>query len=323
MDEAALVSRRAWEYGLRPCLSDKIGRAIFISTPRGRNWFYEMWLKGQSNDAEIKSWKHSTDTNPYFPEEEWTSIKARTPEMILKQEYLADFLEDEGSVFHNLGSCERGELETNVEGERYTMGVDLAKTEDFTCVTVMRNSNCQLVNIYKSKDRDWSLQKKMIKSIHKVYANSIVHVDATGLGSPIEEDLRKSGVNVRPYKFTNQSKVALVEQLIVAIEQGLIGIPKCHQTEFLIEELKAFTYERTSMGNIRYHAPEGLHDDGVISLGLAVKGMSHEFYRRAQAKSSHLPENSPARLLEDAIQDDLRKLKAIPRRLRKHVKQFY
>lgn len=324
VDEASRVSRKAWEQGLRPALTDKLGKCIFISTPKGRNWFYELWLQGQQEDPEIKSWRFATDTNPYFPQEEWTSLKERTPEMILKQEYLADFLEDEGSVFHNLEGCFRGSIESNVEGERYTIGVDLAKTEDFTVITVMRNSTCQLVNIHRSKDRDWSLQKKFIKSIHKVYPNSIVHVDATGLGSPIEEDLRKSGVNIRPYKFTNQSKVALVEQLIVAIEQNLVGIPQIPQTEFLIDELKSFTYERIgTAGNIRYTAPEGLHDDGVISLGLALKGMSHALYKRVQEKQSYLPENSPARLLEDAIQDDLRKFRSLPRRLRKHVKSFY
>ncbi len=324
IDEAALVSRKAWEYGLRPCLSDKIGKAIFISTPRGRNWFYEMYLRGQdSDDTEVMSWKYPTDTNPYFPDSEWISIQARTPEMILKQEYMADFLEDEGSVFHNLESCFRGELEGhNIEGESYTIGVDLAKTEDFTVITVMRNSDCQLVNIHRSKDRDWSLQKKFIKSIHKIYVQSIVHVDATGLGSPIEEDLRKSGVVVRPYKFTNQSKIALVEQLVVAIEQGLIGIPKVPQTDFLIEELKAFTYERTPMGNIRYNAPEGLHDDGVISLGLAVKGMAHALYRNAVNKQGGPPRNSPAWLERQARDQEIRQNNQLPRRYRKQIAEL-
>ena len=47
IDEAAMVKRDAWESILRPTLSDTQGRAMFISTPRGRNWFYELFARGQ------------------------------------------------------------------------------------------------------------------------------------------------------------------------------------------------------------------------------------------------------------------------------------
>ena len=87
--------------------------------------------------------------------------------------------------------------------------------------------------------------------------------------------MRKAGVNTKDYKFTSASKQELVEQLIVAIEQGLVGIPKCEKTEWLIDELRSFTYEVLPSGNIRYSAPEGLHDDGVIALGLAVHGIQY------------------------------------------------
>lgn len=319
VDEASRVSQKSWEQGLRPSLADKRGRCVFISTPKGRNWFYNLWLRGQGDDPEIKSWRYATNQNPFFPEDEWLKIKATTPELTLRQEYLADFLEDEGSVFHNIEGCLRGELETSIDGERYTIGIDLARSEDFTVITIVRNSTCQLVNIHRSKDRDWSLQKRFIKSICRVYEPNVIHIDATGLGNPIEEDLRKDGLNIRPYKFTQQSKAVLVEQLQVAIEQGLIGIPNCEQTRFLIDELKSFSYERTPLGNIRYEAPSGLHDDGVISLGLAVKGASHIFYRRALEGKGSMPENCPARLLEEAETERLSRIKALPRRLQRFI----
>ena len=114
VDEASRVSRESWEQGLRPALSDKLGKCIFISTPKGRNWFYELWLKGQVDNDEIKSWKHDTFSNPFFPVEEAEAIKNTTPELIYRQEYLADFLEDTASVFKNIETCLRGELEGNI-----------------------------------------------------------------------------------------------------------------------------------------------------------------------------------------------------------------
>lgn len=284
LDEASRISRKAWEYGVRPALADKRGRAIFISTPKGRNWFYEMWLQGQEENESIKSWQHPTYTNPYFPKEEWAELEAKTPEKILQQEFLADFLENEGTVFANLDTCLRGALEDPVANENYTIGVDLAKTEDFTVLTVIRNSTCQLVDVHRFRQVDWDLQKKQIRSLSQKYPNSVCWVDSTGLGDPIEEDLKRSGVSTKDFKFTNKSKEELIKQLTVAIEQGLIGIPDCEQTQFLLNELRSFTYEITKSRNVKYQAPEGLHDDGVISLGLAVRGMGHLLYNKPAEK---------------------------------------
>ena len=283
IDEASRVSKKSWEYGIRPSLADKMGRAIFISTPKGRNWFYDMFLKGQEENDEVKSWQHPTYTNPYFPQEEWVKLAENTPDMILRQEYMADFLEDEATVFKNVNTCLRGTLEEPVVGETYTVGVDLGKAEDFTVITIIRNSTRQVVAIYRMRQIDWSLQKKQIIAMTEKYP-SVSWIDSTGLGDPIEEDLRVSGVSTKDYKFTNASKQELVEQLVVAIEQGLIGIPDCPQTKFLIDELKSFAYEVLASGRLRYSAPEGLHDDGVISLGLAVRGIAHLLHNKPKVK---------------------------------------
>ena len=280
VDEASRVSRKSWEQGIRPALSDKLGRAIFISTPKGRNWFYDIYLKGKDLREGFKSWQYPTYTNPYFPREEWEALKSNTPQMILKQEYEADFLEDDATVFKNISKCIRGNLEEPVANEQYTIGVDLGRTEDFTVITVVKNSNASVVEIHRSNKVDWAVQKELIRGVAGRFSRHLIYLDSTGLGDPIEDDLRRSGVNVRGYKFTNDSKQELIEQLIVAIEQGLIGIPGCPQTEFLVDELKAFSYEMLPSGRFRYEAPSGLHDDGVISLGLAVRGISHLLYRQ-------------------------------------------
>lgn len=280
VDEAKLVDKDCWEKGLRPALADKLGRCIFISTPKGRNFFYELYLRGKGNDPDWKSWKHASNTNPYFPKQEYESLRLSTPEMIFRQEYEADFLEDSASVFKNIERCLKGEFELPQLGEYYTIGCDLGRTEDFTVLTVIKNSTCQVVDVHRFNKIDWSVQKDQIKALSKKYKNSVVWIDSTGLGDPIEEDLRKSGVITQDFKFSSGSKQKLVEQLIVAIEQGLIGIPQCHETEFLIDELKSFSYEILPSGSIRYEAPTGQHDDGVMSLGLAVLGISHLLYHR-------------------------------------------
>jgi hypothetical protein len=285
MDEAKLISKESWEQGVRPALGDRQGKALFISTPKGRGFFYELFLKGKdSSDPQWRSWQYATNTNPYFPKEEWEVIKVSTPEMILKQEWLAEFLEDEASVFHNLSRCLRGELAEPKERDFYTIGIDLGKAEDFTVVSVLRNSDKQLVDIYRERRLDWAVQKDLIRGVISRYPKHLAVIDSTGLGDPIADDLRRYGVNIKDYKFTNKSKEALIEQLIIAIEQGLIGIPSCASTQFLIDELRAFNYEILPSRRIKYSAPEGLHDDGVISLALAVIGLAPLLYEQAPAE---------------------------------------
>ena len=69
LDECAFIKVDVWEKILRAALSDKKGRALFISTPSGRNWFYDVFKLGQKEedeegyDHEWKSWHFTTQDN--------------------------------------------------------------------------------------------------------------------------------------------------------------------------------------------------------------------------------------------------------------------
>lgn len=287
LDEASRIPREAWEYGIRPALAIHRGRAIFCSTPAGRNWYYEVWKQGQEADhqgqddtqTEWKSWSFPSISNPYFPKDEWDSLNKTTPQMIWKQEFLAEFLEDSSSVFHNLDNIEGGALSQSPEpGKRYSIGVDLARTVDWTVLTVMDNDG-QVVAVYRGKELEWSLQRKQIAAFQRRYAPSRVIMDSSGVGDPIEQDLRKAGIPVLGYK-TNSAMVKseLIEGLQVAIEHSWIKLPAQRQNPELMfawEELKAYGIEMLESGNIRYKAPEGHHDDFVMSLALATKGFEN------------------------------------------------
>ena len=94
-----------------------------------------------------------------------------------------------------------------------------------------------------------------------------VLMDSTGVGDPLLEQIKRMGVAVEGYEFTATSKQQLVEHLSVQIEQEAISFPPIKE---IIHELEIFQYEITRAGNIRYSAPQGYHDDCVMSLALAV-----------------------------------------------------
>lgn len=66
MAEAAKQKERVWTKYIRPMLADFQGWSIHSSTPEGKNWFYELWMRGQDpNDTSWDSWRLASWLNPY------------------------------------------------------------------------------------------------------------------------------------------------------------------------------------------------------------------------------------------------------------------
>lgn len=97
LDEVADIKPEAWEQVIRASLSDKKGRAMFIGTPKGRNWFHDLWkLEG---DQEWKSWHFTTQDNPLIDPSEIESAKKTLSTFAFKQEYMASFSNAGADVF--------------------------------------------------------------------------------------------------------------------------------------------------------------------------------------------------------------------------------
>ena len=101
-DEAALVDGKdAFNVALRPTLDKPNSKALFISTPRGRNnWFAEFWHRGFSSEypewASIRATYHE---NPRLSESDIAEAKKTMSEAEFNQEYMADFNVFEGQVW--------------------------------------------------------------------------------------------------------------------------------------------------------------------------------------------------------------------------------
>jgi hypothetical protein len=102
MDEAARCPEIIWVESLEPCTIDRRGKVIFISTPRGRNWFFRYFERGLDEALQKKGWrslKLSTRQNP-FVDKKWLDAKeAETPPHVWRREYEASPEEYSGLVF--------------------------------------------------------------------------------------------------------------------------------------------------------------------------------------------------------------------------------
>jgi hypothetical protein len=268
VDEAAMTANleKGWTESIRPTLTDYAGDAWFLSTPKGQNYFWRLF------NMEAPDWyavQMPTSTNPYIDAEEIDAAKMLLPERVFRQEYLAEFIEESGGVFRRVAEAVdqgRTENEPRRQGRTYTLGVDLARTQDFTVLSCFDDLARQ---VYYERFNliSWQRQIERVVDVGEQY-NAKVVVDSTGVGDPIYEALRKAGLYIEGYQLTSGSKERLIDNLAMMLDNSrvrLMDIPT--QTA----ELQAYQYELTPSRNVRMNAPPGMHDDTVIAAAMGCK----------------------------------------------------
>lgn len=269
-DEAGQWKESAWEQGVSPMLVARPNaRAFLIGTPRGKNWFHRMWLKGAPGplkDPNYESFHWKTEDSPYATREYLFERRANMPGDLYLQEFEASPLENASSVFRHFRQCVRT---MPMAADALTvLGVDLARKLDFSAIVAM-NSKRQVTEIQRFQE-DWPLQLRRIASTSFRLHFARCVVDATGEGDVVVSQLRDSGLQVEGYVLSTQSKQRLIDNLRIDLEQSRLSIPN---DATLLAELEAYQYQYDDeTRKYKYSAPEGQHDDLVIALALAAWG---------------------------------------------------
>ena len=268
MDECAFIQEDAWREALRPALSDRKGSALFISTPKGRNWFWRLWQRCiDDHDYEWHGWQLPTADNPFIDPAEIEAARLDMPERVFAQEYLAQFLDDAGGVFRRvLYAATADEQDGAIGGHEYTFGVDWGRSNDFTAIAVLDVKTSELVALDRFNQIDYSLQLARLTALYERFRPRAIVAEANSMGQPLIEQLTAAGLPVVPFTTTAASKQIAVDALALAFERGQLRILP---DPVLIAELQAYEAERLPSGLMRYGAPEGLHDDTVMALMLA------------------------------------------------------
>ena len=282
IDEAASIPRDVWHYVLRPTIAQTLGWAVFVSTPKGRNWFYDLFTRGQDpGEKDYASFTFPSKASPYFPAKEWDEAKRTLPEDVFRQEYMAEFLEDSAGVFRNVDGCLIAPPD-GTEARQVVIGCDIAKHTDWTVLIAMDAASGRCFAMERFNQLDWPIQKERIVTFARKWRGRVI-LDATGIGDPIYDDLKWVLPDIEPFKLTPMSKTELVQRLIVAIEQRQVSWPgevvtaktakRCDgDWEILTAEMKRYEYSIGPTGGISYGAPSGYHDDCVMGLALANHG---------------------------------------------------
>lgn len=258
IDEAAFNRNlwQSWTEAIRPTLTDLKGSAWFMSTPKGKNDFYKLWMRGQTGEPDWMSWQMPTSTNPFIDEVEIESARRDLPELAFKQEYLAEFNDNVANPFglDYIRIC-TGQMSNE---PAVCFGIDLAKSFDWTVIIGLDRFGT--VCYFDRFQRPWNETKEIIRRLPK----APMKIDSTGVGDPITEDIQRDRSDVHAFKYTSTSKQQLMEGLAAAIHQRRVIYPE----GTIRAELESFEYQMTGTG-VKYTAPPGLHDDCVNALALA------------------------------------------------------
>lgn len=270
MDECAFMQREAWTEAIRPALSDRLGKALFISTPKGRNWFWENYQRGINGEEGWQSWTFPTSSNPYIEASEIEAAKRDLPELIFRQEYLAEFVDDSGGVFRRVQEAAILEAQEPQPGRQYVAGVDVASSVDFTVVSVLDVESKEQVFMDRFNRVDYPVLIDRLESVYHRYHLTSMVVEANSIGRPVIDELVSRGLNIVPFTTTSATKQAIIQSLQSAFENGQIQVLN---DPVLIGELLSFESKRNASGSFSYSAPSGMHDDCVMSLAIAWSGM--------------------------------------------------
>ena len=158
LDEVADIKSETWEKVLRASLSDKKGNALFIGTPKGRNWFYDMYNLGKSeNDSEWKSWHFTTKDNPLIDPQEIEGAKKTLSSFSFKQEYEASF-DNAGTDLFKEHWIKYGEEPSNGV---YYIAIDLAgfTNVNYSSARQKRLDESAIAVVKVTDDGVWFVQK--------------------------------------------------------------------------------------------------------------------------------------------------------------------
>lgn len=267
IDEFAFTRENLWDEVLSATVLVKGKKVIFISTPKGKNHFYRLSLQHNYDDR-YKYFHFTSHDSPFINHLDLEERKRSLPAHIFRQEYLAEFLDNGSGLFINIRDViSEPSKETKLFG-----GLDIGRADDYTVLTVVDDNN-KMVYCERWRQDEWTRIIEKVAFKIKQY-NCKTYVEVNNQGDVFYEMLKqKVGNLIHPFVTTSKTKPIMIEDLAVLFEQKDISIL---DLPWLVDELESFTYiYNPNTRNVQYSAPQGIHDDGVISLALAAQAKKH------------------------------------------------
>lgn len=274
VDEAAFIKDDVWNLVLRQTIIVKGKKALFISTPRGKNYLYSLALRGDDPEQTNYLWIKGTSYNtPYITKDELEEARQSLPEEIYKQEILGEFIDSGGEVFTQLEKyCVLPYFTPKTAGRKYYAGIDFGRQNDYTALTIIDDLG-NVCYAWRERQKSWGeIMSHLVNKLTEYDALALCEVNS--IGDVLYEEIRKKYYKIEPFVTSNSSKQQIIEDLIYACNERTIQLPTRDTYPPLYQELGSFTYEYSlKTRKVRYTAMEGAHDDTIMSLAIGLNAL--------------------------------------------------
>lgn len=267
IDEAAMVPPSAWTEALYPALTDHMGRALLISTPKGPNWVHKRYQRGQDpSDPLYQSFRFPSASNPYLSPDIIADARAELPDAIFRQEYLAEFIAD-GAVFRNIEACVKQVAATG----DIVVGVDWAQSEDFSVFVAVDINTGAVVELERINQLSYTVQVDRLRQFCERVSAVTVLAEDNGPGAAPCDMAQEAGIPLERFTTTPRTKPEIIGNLMAAFDHEDIALSLADSwlQEVLVTELQSYTMVRQPAGGFKFGAPSGMHDDCVMALAIA------------------------------------------------------
>lgn len=265
-DEYSEIEEKMWTTIIQPVLRENNGSATFIFTPKGQNHSWRLITQNRDNPNWFCSVQTNDQTKTFSPVE-IDEMKREMPEDLFQQEVMCEFLEGAGAVFKRVRQ-NLWDAPSELPSGDWQVGVDLAKYNDWTVLTPFNLNDMKVYPQHRFNRVSYTDQKSMIQSYYQTLSKrgtARIEIDSTGVGEPVFDDLSASGIDIEPFRFTEENKAKLINNLRILLEQNKIKIPN---DQGLIDELTSVVYKMLPSGRVKMESL--ISDDRVMSLALSV-----------------------------------------------------
>lgn len=294
VDEAAFI-KSDFFYNICVPITNVYKSNIFLfSTPKYKQGlFYELYTDGLVPGSNVTSFDWTQyDLSKYLSDEVLQLYKSKLPRLTFQAEYLAEFIDGDGTVFTNYKECVGATQSLNTE--TLYIGIDwgTGSGQDDTAITIGQRIN-NIVHIQKqyyfndkrTRDTIDYIRDIVTGYIKKGYKDILVIVEKNSIGNVYFDLLRDElemlennwndvvdwrdeiSLTLQTFNTTNKSKKRIVEQLCTLFEQQQIIIPDDVK---LLTQLSMFEAKINDLGTVKYAGANGSHDDLVMSLCILI-----------------------------------------------------
>ena len=236
-DEAAMYRNFwvGWQEVLRPALADRRGGALFISTPKGFNHFYDLYNLERTEEA-FKSFHFTSYDNPHIDPAEIDEARRQMTEDRFAQEFLGDFRKQEGLVYKEFQRNVHlyDDLTPRREVVRVLCGIDWGYRNPTAILKIEKDSDDTYWVSW-----EWYKSERQMSEIVEVAASVNAN---TYYPDPAEADrvgeLERAGLNVHEVSKDVDAGIATVRDLF---KQNRLRIHK--DCVHLINELETYHYD--------------------------------------------------------------------------------